>query len=638
MREIAVEKFEDYNEINHLVANQWEKLVLNREVPKNTRKIIASSWRRCLNGKINPLLKAAERSLPQGHLEEVRNENKLLLEVSAPYMDELYKYFDNHLALVMLSNADGITLDGRASIKTWNHVEKINFVPGADWSEMGAGTNAIGTAIIEKKPAQVFANEHFCQGWHHLICSAAPIRDPLSNEVLGVIDITGEKNLVYAHDLYLVINQAKKIEKEIQLRLESENKLLFEQIIESVNKPYVIFDQKGIIRKRNEAAASLFEIGSSLARILPQELIHQLSHKNYYKTACFDDGKRWIVHLYPYYLDNGFRGGFAVFEQEKKLIKTKSSSLALRYSFESLKTRSPVMCSVIQKAKKAAMMDQDILITGESGVGKEVLVQSIHGMSSRSSGPFVAVNCGAIPKELIASELFGHKPGAFTGAHPKGKKGKFLSAHKGTIFLDEIGELPLELQAYLLRVLEEREIVPLGGNEAIPVDVRVIAATNKNLEREVEEGRFREDLFYRIHVLHLNIPPLRERREDIPLLVHFFLEQQIPKGTINVTPLAMAVLEQYEWPGNIRQLKHVIDQALLNNIDNEICLDDLPDYIVKYEKNKGSLSPIRKPSLSRKSLEETLKMTEFNISETARILQTSRTTIYKKMKEFQLKK
>lgn len=635
MKEIAVEKFEDYHNVNHLVASQWETLVLDKEVPKNTRKIIGSSWRRCLEKNLNPLRKAADQIVTDSRLEELRYENKFLLDVSAPYMDELFKYFDGHLALVMLSNAEGIILEGRASSKTWSHVEQINFVPGADWSEMGAGTNAIGTAIVENKPAQIFANEHFCQGWHHLICSAAPIHDPFTNEILGTIDLTGEKNLVYAHDLYLVINQAKKIEKEIQNRLMEQNKFLFEHIVDYIQHPFVVFDQKGIIRRYNKYAAPYFKKGSSLTSMIDPGILQMFnSKKNIYKTICHNSGKKWKVSLYPYYMNGSYRGGFAVFEEEKKLHFV-SKSGKTRYTFRSLITKSPQMFNLINKAKKAAMMDADILITGESGVGKEVLVQSIHSMSSRADGPFVAVNCGALPKELIASELFGHTPGAFTGAHPRGKKGKFLSAHEGTIFLDEIGELPLDIQAYLLRVLEEREVIPLGGTEAIPINVRVIAATNRDLEKEVEEGRFREDLYYRIHVLHLRIPPLRQRKEDIPLLVNHFLEQKMNSDYISVTPQALELLTKYDWPGNIRQLKHVIDQAILNDDDQQICVNDLP-YLLKQGEHRN-LQQIKMPPLDKESIEKALKQTEYNIAQTARLLRTSRTTIYKKMKEYNLR-
>src|SRR5699024_7973316 len=237
-------------------------------------------------------------------------------------------------------------------------------------------------------------------------------------------------------------------------------------------------------------------------------------------------------------------------------------------------------------------MNRDVLITGGSGVGKEVLVQAIHQASLRASQPFVAVNCGALPQELLASELFGHVAGAFTGAHPKGKKGKFVYANKGTLFLDEIGELPPDAQAYLLRVLEEREVTPLGGNKSIPIDVNVISATNRNLLEEVEKGNFREDLYYRIHVLHLPIPSLKERSGDVVHLIEHFL-QQMNMTQYSFTDDALEALREYDWPGNIRQLKNVINQAMLNDNDEVIDVEDLHCEI-KINFNKEQTEKIEK--------------------------------------------
>ena len=290
-------------------------------------------------------------------------------------------------------------------------------------------------------------------------------------------------------------------------------------------------------------------------------------------------GKNWDITIHPFRIGSHLLGGMAVFlkNQLHNLPLTNGKRLSTKHAFEDIVTKDENMVSLLKRAKKSAFSDKNLFIHGETGTGKELLVQSIHSFGPRSRQPFVAVNCGAIPKELMASELFGYEGGAFTGAKAKGKKGKFLLANKGTIFLDEIGELPLDIQVYLLRVLEEREIVPVGGNEVIPIDVRVVCATHKDLEEEVRKGNFREDLFYRLKVISLTLPPLKERKGDIPLLVKQFL--LLEKNSFELSDEALSLLMDYDWPGNIRQLKNCIEQAIFYAESSVILPKDLPKEI-----------------------------------------------------------
>src|SRR5699024_1813428 len=392
---VAVKKFEDYSLVNNKVANQWDVLVNDQEISNTVRPIIASSWKRCLSNEIQPQRKTANDPISQIHLEENLEKNHFLLQVSLPYMKNLFEHFNDSFSLVMLADSKGMNLYGEATSKTWKKVEKINFIPGTDWSETTVGTNAIGTAIIENQPAQVFANEHFCQGCHHLICSAAPIRDPLTNQVLGVIDLTGEKNLVHAHDLILVINQAKKIENEIRLHAQEQNSMLFEQILDFIRTPVIVFDREGYVRKRNKIGLNLFNVKDSLKRLVGEQIFKNLiDNSTSEKTICFHQGRRWKVRLHAYKLGQAFLGGFAIFEEDK-IVRTQSMDKSIsepvldansnRYTFNSIVTNHPKMLNIIRKAKKAAAMEQDLLITGESGVGKEVLVQAIHAASARSN-------------------------------------------------------------------------------------------------------------------------------------------------------------------------------------------------------------------------------------------------------------
>jgi two-component system response regulator AtoC len=323
-----------------------------------------------------------------------------------------------------------------------------------------------------------------------------------------------------------------------------------------------------------------------------------------------------------------------------------------RYSFENIKARSEPMRHVFDLVQKVAHHKTTVLITGESGTGKDLTAREIHRHSGpRASTPMVSINCGSIPENLLESELFGYKRGAFTDA-VKDKPGRFEEANGGTIFLDEIGELPLPLQVKLLRVLQEEEITPLGGVGSKKIDVRVIAATSKDLRKEIEKGRFREDLFYRINVMTIHLPPLRERTGDIPLLVGYFIDmfnEKLQKDLEALSSEAMPVLTRYPWPGNIRELENVIERAVLLAKGRFITPEDLPTHIRTHITSdlaftsarfpEDSLS-IRKASnrLERDLIQKALEHTEGNLTQAAKILEISRPTLDAKIKEYELKK
>ncbi|UCF56722.1 MAG: sigma 54-interacting transcriptional regulator, partial [Deltaproteobacteria bacterium] len=299
--------------------------------------------------------------------------------------------------------------------------------------------------------------------------------------------------------------------------------------------------------------------------------------------------------------------------------------------------QSPAFKKVLESAENAARYDSNVLITGETGTGKEVIARYIHEKSQRRDKPFVAINCGSIPRELLGSELFGYEAGAFTGAKQKGHPGKFELANGGTLLLDEISEMPLESQVYLLRVIEEKAVTRLGGSKVIPVDTRIIAAPGKNLHEEVEAGRFRADLLFRINVLHIDLPPLKGRKEDIPLLVDHFvhtLSESMDKKVTQITGDALAALTAYDWPGNVRELRNVIEQAIVMCPKDTIMWECLPDHI----RNAGPISD----DIREKDRERYLRFikayndSDGNISQVARIMDVSRPTVYAWKKKFGL--
>ncbi len=320
--------------------------------------------------------------------------------------------------------------------------------------------------------------------------------------------------------------------------------------------------------------------------------------------------------------------------EENRLLR---ENLGVRFDRQNIIGRSDAMERLMETVAQVAPSDATVLLTGESGTGKELIAGAIHFNSLRKEKPFVKINCAAITETLLESELFGHEKGSFTGAERR-KEGKFRQADGGSIFLDEVSEMSLAMQVKLLRVLQEREIVRVGGEEVIKIDVRVIAATNRNLVEEIEKGNFREDLFYRMNVVSLNMPSLRERREDIPLLTQHFLTLFAEKNNKDIkglTPQAMDGLLKYEWPGNIRELMNVIERAVVLSRAEYLDEDDV-SLIIRREPAAQQINHGNMPleDVERNTVLETLEAAEGNKSEAARRLGITRRTLHKKLKKY----
>ncbi len=323
--------------------------------------------------------------------------------------------------------------------------------------------------------------------------------------------------------------------------------------------------------------------------------------------------------------------------QNRELLK----QLKQKYSFENIIGKSPAMKKVFETIELVAPSRANVLIYGESGTGKEMIADAIHHNSPRRDKPYIKVHCAAIPESLLESELFGHEKGAFTGAIAR-KRGRFELANGGTIFLDEIGELSLQMQVKLLRVIQEREFVRVGGEESIKVDVRIISATNKDLREEVKKGNFREDLYYRLNVVSIYVPPLRERRDDIPLLVHKFIEEfsrENNKEIEGITNGALQALMSYNWPGNVRELRNVIESIVVLTKNKVITEEDLPPYILSKEEETYLKLPagISLEEAEKRLIKFTLENTGGNKTKASEILKIGRKTLHRKLDEYGLK-
>lgn len=383
---------------------------------------------------------------------------------------------------------------------------------------------------------------------------------------------------------------------------------------------------------------------------------------NIAERHVFPNGRQAIVHRIPIFDEEGnVIGGFGMLlfhdieevkelaekyeklDKELKLYKNEIAKInTTKYRLSDIYGVSKEINNCKRKVKKIAKVNSNVMILGESGVGKELFAHSIHNESSRNKGPFVTINCSAIPESLLESELFGYEEGTFTGAKKGGNIGKFELANGGSILLDEIGDMPYHMQVKLLRVLQEKEVIRIGGKNPIPIDVRIICATNKNLEEMLEKGTFREDLYYRLNVLTLEIPPIRKRREDIPILINKFLIEFYQETGIyrNIPDIVMKRLKEYDWHGNVREIRNVVERMCVNSDGTNIGISDIPKYVLnkslekKYKDKKGLKEIVE--SVERNVIIEVLKDSKGNKSKAAKALNIPRATLYRKIEDYNI--
>lgn len=534
----------------------------------------------------------------------------------------------------------------------------MQLCPGGEWAEIAKGTNAIGTAIFEKKPIQIFAREHFCQPHHFLAGAASPIFDP-DGELVGVLDITGDYKAFNPHTLSLVVAAVSAIEN--QLRLHKTTSKLYvsykftNMLLETVSDGIISCDSNGTITQLNSYAAKLigvdsrFAIGKHVANVIkkPGALLQVLATGVEYKdheTLMEETGKKVNQSVSPLRDDTGrVIGALAILKVFKeKQAGRRAGSLTAKYVFDDIIGESETMLVAKKWARIAAGSPSTVLLTGESGTGKELFAQAIHNGSARKDRPFIAINCAALPDTLIESELFGYEEGSFTGSKKGGQIGKFELANGGTIFLDEIGDIPLYTQVKLLRVIQEKKLSRIGSSGEISVDIRIIAATHKDLKEEVHKGNFRKDLYYRLNVITINIASLRERMDDLPfLVVHFVnkLSVKLGRKNISISDDFTDRLKTYNWPGNIRELENAIERALNMIPDNGILTPDLllfdspvPGRSEERVSEVKSLKDIEKDAIIH-----ALNLYKGNILKVSAKLGVGRNTLYRKIKEYDIK-
>jgi transcriptional regulator of acetoin/glycerol metabolism len=601
--------------------------------------IIQDSWSRCRAFGLDHQSAPAFDQLPADGIAQLLESQHSLVQTTH---QEVLPYYENILSnsncLIMLADNQGQVLTSWGTQRFIEPSLTRGFSAGASWVERCSGTNAIGTALACEQAVHIEHDEHFLKANRFMTGSAAPIFDA-ERKVIAVLDVSSDSYLPPSHTLGMVKMMSQTVENRLILNLfhGQQFQLTFNTGLNNLDSQWaglLIFDETGQVLSANRRADNL--LGISLSRVSVESL---------FKVSLMEllnqpDGL-------PFSLQASGRNRFQCLLKRPKQAPIQARLFSELKSAE-LTTSAPAAISLntlhfgdsrVEKAVRQAerLLEKDIplLIHGETGVGKEVFVKALHHASSRSKQPFIAVNCAAIPAELVESELFGYEKGAFTGANQKGSIGLIRKADKGTLFLDEIGDMPLPTQARLLRVLQERCVQPVGSSELFPVDIRIISATNRSLREQVQLGRFREDLYYRIGGLTLELPPLRERSDKEALFKRLWEQHREPSQWAGLSREVMELFSRHPWPGNLRQVSSVMQVALAMAEEQPVRPEHLPDdFFVDLEMEPvDSPEPIAVDLNDVEELNRQLQAAGGNISHLARRLGVSRNTLYKRLRQ-----
>lgn len=601
---------------------------------------IARSWQRSLAAGLSPSGRLSDSEHLTGNsLRQVLSRNHDLLAHSRPVMEYLYEQMRHSHSMIILADRRATLMQTMGDVDFLTKAERVALSVGASWQEKYRGTNAIGTTLEEASSVEINGEEHFLDRNGFLTCAAAPIM-AADGTLLGVIDVSGDNRRRHPHTLGLVGMAARMIENRlvladrhhsIRLRLHA-----YPEGIGTVAEGIITLSEEGRIIGANRTALSMLRLSAldlgviALSRVIDvrlEELLSRYKHRPEQATQ---------IHLH----DGSVLYAKVHVEQSILTPATATSShTKQRDALDELDSGDPAWRAAAEKARRILDKPIPLLIHGESGVGKEYFARAVHESGPRADGPFVAINCAALPENLIEAELFGYCAGAFTGARRDGYQGKLREAHGGTLFLDEIGDMPLSMQTRLLRVLQERKVTPLGGSKAFDVDFTLICATHRKLREEVDNGTFRSDLYYRINGLTVTLPALRER-SDLQVLTDRILDEINHHHRVILSPTLLNEFSRYPWPGNLRQYANVLRTASAMLDKNELCIDwqhlpeDLVDELTElpHQTDETKLAPQNLKELSMSVIRKTLEECRGNVSKAARQLGISRQTMYRKLK------
>ncbi len=606
----------------------WKKFV-DEGVLDSSRinERISESWHRCKQANVNPHMNKGQKILSSNIFQDQKTKSEIFLDIAIPQIQNMRKTIDELQMMALLIDPDGYVLSLSGNQQTLKRAKHINFIEGVKWTEAAVGTNAIGTALEIEEAIMISGTEHYSVASHSWSCAAAPIHND-DGKLIGGLDFSCPIEFSHPYMLGMVTSLAHAIERECSIRVHQNELHLIHRFLDVIDsdEQVVICNHRDVIVS---ASKRVRERVCNWSRMKSEDLMHY--------------GLKTKLEV-PVYSNNRMIGK-CIYVKENKQEKLFSTSLFINgITFPGVTGTSSVFQHTLEEIKLVSPTDASVYVCGETGVGKEYVARAIHENSPRKNGPFIAVNCGSLPKELMESELFGYAEGAFTGARRQGYKGKFEQADGGTIFLDEIGEVPPEMQVALLRVLQERTVTPIGSSKEVPVNIRIITATHKDLLRLVEEGKFRQDLYYRLHVYPLYVPSLIERKEDIPYFIQHFCERKnwnvaFPKSICNQ-------FSQHTWPGNIRELLNVLERIYILSQGREICEKQISFLLQTMMgnqhqlelqiENKTKYTLNFREKIQRDSMIEALEKTNGNVSLAAKLLDVPRSTFYKRMQKYKL--
>jgi transcriptional regulator of acetoin/glycerol metabolism len=643
------------------VMSAWERMIEGREPPASAvRAIVDASWHRCLDGRVDPDARSGPPPLDEDGLFDLRIRNRRLLDAVEPLIKQTRELLWQTETVLVLTDPHGTILDLAGDSRIVGPLGELRLIPGCSWTERTGGTNAIGTALAVQHPVQIHSAEHFCIAMKRWTCAATVICDPQDGTVLGAVDVSGLAHTYSQHSLPFIVSLASRIESRLgRVTMERHLRLLENSLAYCSGRTegVVIVDEFGRLVKTNSQARAAFArlgVSGGLEGAFPIPCIAAIVD-----GAMPPQSPEWLHMARIERVKEGTDtlGFMLIAPASSRLATLRPTPMLTEESehtqaFSRIIGKSSLLRAAIQKAQQLAKVTVPVLLLGETGVGKELFARGIHEASTRADGPFVALNCGSLSRDLLTSELFGYAEGAFTGARRSGMMGKIEAADRGTLFLDEIGEMPLDIQPHLLRVLEEGEVLRLGENTARKVNFRLIAATHRDLRAEIADGSFRADLYYRLAVTNIAIPPLRERKTDLPdLLEHWLRVSRDRYGVNNVVidDAAYECLLNYAWPGNVRELRNAIEGAVLMASDSIIRIGDLPAEIhtpsfcasAQDESSAGVSETVPREARSLEAAEaESIRFAiqhyRGNLTEVAAQLGIAKSTLYQKVAKYGL--
>lgn len=635
------------------------------------RKDVIESWLRSYHYGLNHKTFKPTSVISHSNLQQLLGEKKLFIDIANQYIEKIEILLEDISIKIFLSDENGtiISLSEKGNKNVDFSISSHHLSVGSVWKEVTVGTCAHGLCILKHAPVQLVGPEHYNDVFKLIVAFSAPVFD-INYNLIGTINMAyyvpdGQVlNSRNAYSLWLVTSLAQAVQNEIWMAARNE---AMRTALNDTKEAVLIVNNSGVITQSNIKAAAILKLDYNqlngmniydLWKLAPSFLssLQSDNHNGLVLKGRVNNNHHKLISAQMVCDNDGHTLGYVLkFDKIKNKAKTNPKSEYTKFNFDNIIGQDPRWSRMVAQIKRFAKTDANILLMGESGCGKEVLTQAIHNYS-RPDGPFMAVNCAAIPPNLIESELFGYEGGSFTGAFREGRSGKIEMAAHGTLFLDEIGDMPLEIQPTLLRALEDKRVIRVGGSKYIDVDFRLVAATNKNLRQLVKENKFREDLYFRLAVFKIDIPPLRERSSDIIRLARYFVEriaekQQIIPPVLDDTTVARLI--QYNWPGNVRELENSMLYAMNTFVGGILRLTDLPAEISglpewqDYEsipttdenynqdnENEHKLSFIE--SVEKRTIIQVLNEMNYKVGMAAESLGMSRSTLYRKLKQYEI--